>query len=240
MWPEVFEITMRAFDKHGQAYPWAGQPFFPVFMGDSLTNGTTSSITALTNTCAYLIASGGQSYSLGLGPGQWGVLATPSIKLNALELDAQKHIDGLYAVLGIPILLVFYAYRNDKGGASFVARVKSFIAARRAASPVPIKVVLHTATDYSEDGIVDDATRNAYNSQWDTEYANTTTGLDGYCRIHNSPHLGADGSWSTFPTYLHTDHLHWSDLGAAEVATYLGPVVQSIYGGASGLVVSSI
>lgn len=220
-WPEIIQATKWAFDDHKVAYPWAGIPYFIVTMGDSVDSGTGTNIAS--EAYSYLMAA-----NMSLTCGQWGNYATPSIKLNALEYNARKHIDGLQAALGgIPLMLVFHAYRNDGGGAAFVTSVNGFFANRKAINP-RTKIVNITSTSYSGES----TDRMAYCAAWDSD---AKTYLDGYVAMHNTPFMGLNDTFTENPTYFSGDGIHPDALGNSEIETYTTPVVQAIYGGASGL-----
>jgi hypothetical protein len=241
-YPEVIYATRWAFDKYGQTYPWAGQAYFPVFIGDSIDSGTGT--TAVAATYSYLIAMGGKSYSLGLGVGGWGNLAGSGYTLNAMEHVAQKHLVGLSGALGgIPLMIFWHGYRNDQGGSAYVARQNASINRIKAQCPGS-KVIVMTPTDYSTtSGNQAAASDSTCYTMLTTYDADARTGIDGYAMLHTHPIMGGTGAHTNVTytyvagvtTYWFSDYIHTGDQGNdLAIGAYAGPIAQALYAGGAG------
>jgi hypothetical protein len=140
-YPDHLRAVKWAYDRYGsRAYPWAGQPYFTLCLGDSQTAGTT----ATTETAyPYQMA---QLLSKPLGT--WGNIGVPSSTwaTGALVLGVTD-ADGISAVTGIPTWhCAFEWYNLQTNNTQQITNALAFAAARKSANPAD-KVILGTSFD---------------------------------------------------------------------------------------------
>jgi hypothetical protein len=223
---EALQIQKVACDEYGQAYPWAGKSSFVASFGDSLTYGygATNYYTSYPNVMAR---------TLGRAAGTYTGLGFIGFGYGGLEGEAQKHIDGISAITGIPTTFAFFewyneAYANNNGDVH--STTVSFIQKRQSVDPT-MKVVLGTSTDSNSNDIQQaKAGRATFNSYFDTAANRTALSLAGYAPLHNSTKIGVAGAapaQGTTNTYFQSDSVHLTDAGFAELASLFGTALTS-------------
>lgn len=211
---EVLQIQKAACDDYSQPYPWAGKSCFHAYFGDSLTFG----LSASSPNASYPNKA---AAALNRPFGTYTGLGFVGYAYGLLENEAQKHIDGISAITGIPTALPFFEWYNEARGTAMGdvhAATNTFIQNRKNADPT-IKIVLGTSTDANSSEIQSvKADRAKFNGYFDA--AANRTGLAGYAPIHNNANIGVAGAAaaSGASTYFQSDLIHLTDAGYAELA----------------------
>lgn len=209
---EVKQYHAWACEKYAQATPWASLAYFPVFHGDSITNGT-GIVTPASDFATWKAAA-----TLGLGLGQYDNLGIGFITLPQMTARYAEDVHAIKAVINKPLKVFAHEWYNH-----------------RAASPTPYNNALAyiSAVKTVGDGLafgtstsnpVDDAVgppswRDTYNTQLAGGYGSA----DALVAIDADAQIGARGATVTYPANFQSDHLHLTAAGA----TYLGALMSS-------------
>lgn len=130
-------------DKYGKTYPWAGQSYFPVIAGDSISNGTLCDNWSVAT--PKIVAD-----NLGLGFGQWINASTPAISAASLLLKDTIYLAGLPAQIGINTKIHEFEFVNglthSQNSAQIAATQQNICGLYK--SQGFTKVILGTTTDY--------------------------------------------------------------------------------------------
>lgn len=173
-------------EKYAQTYPWAAVSKMPVFFGDSLTSGETT--TDLSFTPSY----GAAQTNLGFTYGQYQSLGIPGLTMDGMTTLAPAFVNPIAAMAGKTIGVMCWEWANQRD--STTTKGALMLAALKATANV--QTCFGTSTSASQ--YDNSAPRASYDAAWDAIWAGAKTDIDSYMAIHLDSHIGVDGSYATF------------------------------------------
>lgn len=198
---------------YGQTLKYSLRADYKVFDGDSITSSVAVT-TDITETYPWKAAQ-----TMGLSVGQWSNLSIGGADfVNVCTVLAPTQINNLNALIGKPIKVAIFEWRNQAGAAPTPRNnADAYCLAVRSAN---VKVHMSTSTSATNDP---DANRDAYNTGWDSSHTN----VDGYCDLHTDTFIGVSGAAAANPTYF-ADGVHTTALGCTEMNTKITPTFSAM------------
>jgi hypothetical protein len=171
-------------DKYNKPYPWAGQSYFPVLSGDSISQGSLAASAGVST--GFIVAN-----TLGLGYGQWINASTASITIDGIIAKDAVALSGLPQQLGITTKIHEFEWVNSRtlGGTSVSTKQQTLCGIYYGLGFN--KVILGTTIDYGSRTNVGGQSKSGYCALLAALPAGTYDLLNS---LHLDSTIGVDGT----------------------------------------------